>query len=635
MKKSDLRILLLEDDPLDAELNIEQLSLLEEFNCIVTIASDKKSYLNALEKEIPDIVLSDYNLPQYNGSEALIDVRSKDALVPFIFVTGAMQEELAAEAIKNGAWDYVVKDRLFRLPLAIRSVLKVRDERASAFEAEKKANMLLMAIEQTSSQIIVSDKEYNIEYVNRKFTEITGNELKGILGKQDSIVLNEKFSEINDILIQGEVYKGESSYVDKNGSEYWELLSITPIKNSKNVITNFVTVKEDITQLKMIEEALIQARDKAEQSDKLKSAFLQNLSHEIRTPLNAICGFSNLIKDYLEVDTPEILNFASIIEKNSEQLLAIVSDVLTMSSIETGLEVIIEKSINIDSVMTEVYDVFSRRMADKEIEFTVQAADNEALYIISDRAKLIQILSNLLDNAIKFTSEGSIKLEYIVYNSHIDFNVTDTGIGLTNEASSLIFERFRQADPSISIDFGGTGLGLAISSSYAEMLGGKLTVESELNVGSTFTLTLPLVDGISIVPQITRSNTLIKQDPITILVAEDEIYNYVLLESFLKSENIKMFHGENGQIALEKFKENAHIDLVIMDIKMPIMNGIECLQEIRKINQSVPVIALTAYAFEHEKQQLLSQGFTDYLAKPVQKSNLIMKLNKVLYGCVE
>lgn len=636
MTKTDLHILMLEDDPFDAELNIEQLGMLEEYNCICNIVKDRKSYLEALKNSKPDIILCDYSLPEYNGLEALKDLNTRNTLIPFIFVTGAMIEETAADAIKAGAWDYVVKDRLFRLPLAVRSVLKLKQEKLNTYNSEQRIHRLLTAIEQTSTQIVVLDTKGNIEYANKKFAEITGFSIMNSPGSDglrlsesdpilETIVQNEKS------LKKGEIFKGEIITKRLDGKSIWELMSITPVLNETGNIANYVAVKEDITERKKMEQDIIEARDQAETSDKLKNSFLQNLSHEIRTPLNAIVGFADILSSGKHNEPEKIRELGSIISKSSEQLLSIVSDVLTMSSIHTGQEEIVLRPVDVNALFDELYEVHKAFANQKKLEFVFnKEIPDKPLYMVSDETKLTQILSNLVENALKYTIKGSVITSYRILDDKIEFSVKDTGIGIAKDAQSYIFERFRQADPTIHTHFGGTGLGLSITKSYVEMLEGELILESAINKGSNFVLSLPFVS-----PDKKKRTDSYKSDkldkiPLNLLVAEDEIFNYLLIEAFMDNLDVNILYAKNGSEAVDMVKNNSEIDLVLMDIKMPGMDGITAFHKIREMRKNIPIIAQTAYAIETEKQHLLNIGFNDYIPKPMKKDELLYKINKAM-----
>lgn len=632
--KTDLNILLLEDDPLDADLNKVQLQLLDEYNCIVQWVTNKESYLDALKNTSPDIILSDYNLPQYNGIEALNDLKKIHPLIPFIFVTGTIDEETAAGTIKAGAWDYVVKDRLFRLPLAIRGALLLKDERINTARAEAKNRQLSKAIEQSPVHIVITDKENIIEYVNTKFTDVTGYTPEEIIGKNIEILIpphlkEEYFKSFDLVNRKEENSRGETQSLRKDGTIFWEYLYISPLKNEKGETTHFIVIKEDITKRKQMEQELIEALDRAERSDKLKEAFLQNLSHEIRTPLNAIVGFSELL-GMNRIGASEQKDYISIIVNSSNQLLSIVNDILTVSRIQTGQEVVVIKSVFINTLIDNLYAIFKSQAETKSIDFSVyKESDNPQFAILTDETKLTQILSNLINNAIKFTHKGRVEFGYKLNERHIDFFVKDTGIGIPKESQELIFERFRQVEMSISRTFGGTGLGLSISKAFAEMLKGSIRVESESFLGSTFYLTIPLQE-VAEKPGKPSSTLLIPKETFTILVAEDEIYNYQLIEAYFTETNYIIIHAHDGQEAVEHCCSNPKIDIVLMDIKMPKMDGVTAMQEIRKYRADLPIVAQTAYALESEKQHLLDKGFDDYISKPIKKQELIQKVLKLL-----
>ena len=547
-----------------------------------------------------------------------------------------MNEETAADAIKSGAWDYVVKDRLFRLPLAVRSVLKLKEEKEVAARAEEKAQRLLTAIEQSSAQIIVSSKEGIIEYVNKKFTEVTGYQPNEVIGKKtislspDDPVLG-KESKIVEQLKKGTSFKGEVLSKKKDGSSFWELISITPIKNSENKITNFVAVKEDITVRKKMEQELIEAKDEAEKSNKLKDAFLQNMSHEIRTPLNAIVGFSNLLNESENTTQNTLKEYTSIIHNSSQQLLSIVTDVVTIAKIQTGQEKINYEPVDINDLIDQLYLLYLPTIQEKDLEFHFsKQITGDKLLILTDKTKLSQILTNLLNNAIKFTHHGSIEFKQEISEDKMWFYVKDTGIGIEKKLHKLIFERFRQADIATHTQYGGTGLGLSISKSFAEMLGGSICVESELGQGAIFCLSIPYKPAQDDSYKKEEEVVQLVTSALKILVVEDEINNYLLIKSILLDDKITIYHTANGLEALEFCRDNSDIDLVLMDIKMPVMDGVTAFNEIRKFRPNLPIIAQTAYALVDDKQKFLNIGFNNYISKPINKSELLEKINKTI-----
>jgi PAS domain S-box-containing protein len=635
MKKKDLYILMLEDEYLDAELNKAQLHLLDEYNCTVKWVMDRESYIHALESTLPDIILSDYNIPQYSGLEALNDLKAKKLLIPFIFVTGAIDEETAAGTIKAGAWDYVVKDRLFRLPLAIRSAIQLKEERVNTLKAQEQTRKLSMVVEQCPVNILIIGIDGKIEYVNSRFSEVTGYSPEEVIGTdpreyKPGKYCSEYLGLLWENLSKGIDWHGEAQNTKKDGTVYWEYVSISALKNENGEITHLIAVKEDVSLLKKMEQDLIEARDKAERSDKLKDVFLQNLSHEIRTPLNAIVGFSGLLIEP-GISQNQICTFANIIAGSSNQLLSILNDVLAVSRIQTKQEILLIKPTLINEIFDNLAAIFAYRAHEKNISLFVHKGIEDAQFKIStDETKLTQILTNLLNNALKFTHEGTIELGYTVNAKNIDFYVKDTGIGIEKDCQEIIFDRFRQANASISSDYGGTGLGLSISKSFVEMLDGTIKVQSNVGVGSTFSLTIPLKT--EVVEEVKRIPA--REDywggGQTILIVEDEELNYKFLEILLSNKNITLLWAKNGIEAIEFCRNNLSIALVLMDIKMPIMDGYESLKEIRKFRDSLPIIAQTAYALENEKQRFLQNGFNDYIVKPINKEELLEKVQMYL-----
>ena len=371
------------------------------------------------------------------------------------------------------------------------------------------------------------------------------------------------------------------------------------------------------------------AKSKAEESDKLKTAFLQNMSHEIRTPLNGIIGFSKLLlKENISKD--EIEEFTTNMQKSGNRLIDIVNNVLDISKIETGQVEINYKTFSLDSLMVDLYQIFSPMAELKDLTFSVHfgpAYDN--LTIISDQLKLNQILNNLIDNAIKFTKSGSIDFGYNIIEGSLQLFVKDTGIGLSLENQEIIFDRFSQVETSLSRGFEGAGLGLAICKGLVELLGGSIRVESQLNIGSCFYVTIPYIsqtEGFK-----SNKNEIInpiKSIKSTILIVDDDDTSIKYLWNLLKKYNPLILKAENGLQAVEIFKSNPDIDLVLMDIKMPVMDGYEATRQIKKIKPEIPIIAQTAYAFVEEKERILAVGCDDYISKPIDSVLLIKLIEK-------
>lgn len=361
------------------------------------------------------------------------------------------------------------------------------------------------------------------------------------------------------------------------------------------------------------------AKQKAEESDKLKTAFLQNLSHEIRTPLNGILGFAKLLNDE-DITKDEIVDFTSVINNSGQRLLEIVNNVLDISKIETGQVEIKDKKVSINKLLSDLQRFFEIMAKAKDLHLRMfNELDDENSYVLSDEFKLNQILTNLLSNAIKFTKNGGVDYGYRVKSGMVEFFVKDTGSGIPKEQQGRIFERFAQADISITRGYEGAGLGLAICKGLVELFGGKIWLESEVGRGTTFYFTIPCkkIDKQENINKTVNAMTEINKKH-KILIAEDDNDSYALLVRILKNKDYDLLWAKNGQQAVDIFNDNKDIDLILMDIRMPVMDGIEATKLIKEIAPNIPVIAQTAYAFSEEKDRILSLGFDDYISKPIE-----------------
>ncbi|HEY5470636.1 MAG TPA: ATP-binding protein, partial [Bacteroidales bacterium] len=388
---------------------------------------------------------------------------------------------------------------------------------------------------------------------------------------------------------------------------------------------------QDITDRKQSEEELIFAKNKAEEGDKLKTAFLHNISHEIRTPMNAIVGFAALLGEPdLEAQTRQ--DYTEVIVQSSNHLLEIITDIVDISNIEANLVKIIKNEINVNSTLKSLYNQFTPKAKEKKIKliFETSLADSDSL-ILTDSTKLNQILINLISNALKFTTEGSIKICYMVRDNFLEFCVSDTGIGIAEEYHSKIFERFYQVLHTFSKLYEGTGLGLAISKANVELMGGKIWLSSEPGVGTTFYFTIPYEKRI--IESIAGSKENILKYPAftekkKILVAEDVESNFKLISYFLSGANTEIIRAVNGKEAVEICLADKTIDLVLMDIKMPVMDGYTAIKLIRQTNSVIPIIAQTAY-FD-DKEPALEAGASGFISKPFDKKGLLKIIHKFI-----
>ena len=411
------------------------------------------------------------------------------------------------------------------------------------------------------------------------------------------------------------------------------------ISTSPFVDDTFVTSFIDITAIKQAEKALkeqneilITAKEQAEESNHLKTAFLQNISHEIRTPMNAICGFADLLGKP-ELSEERRNRFVTIIKNNASQLLSIVTDILTISSLETKQEKANISKVDLNTLIQDLLAVFKPQAHHRNLSLYAKAGlTGRESVVLTDQTKVTQVLTNLISNALKFTHSGSVEFGYSL-NPHNEtkellFYVKDSGIGIQPEQLGQIFERFVQADVSINRHYGGTGLGLSISKGFVEILSGRIWVESSPGNGSAFYFTIPYLPSEE-TPAGNKPKAQYSGKG-TILVAEDEQYNYLLIQEVFSDSEIELIHAKDGQETLEKFKSNDGIGLVLMDIKMPFMNGDECAKKIRALRPEVPIIAQSAYALDHEIEQYGSI-FDAYIKKPIEVNELRSKVHKHLF----
>ncbi len=378
------------------------------------------------------------------------------------------------------------------------------------------------------------------------------------------------------------------------------------------------------------EQELIKAKEKAEESDRLKSAFLSNMSHEIRTPMNGILGFAKLLNEK-DLSGEKRDKFIEIIRKSGDRMLNTVNDIIDISKIDAGQIEIWKTQVNIFEEIENIFEFFVKEANTKGIRLQLINKLPKQSIIISDKTKFNSIITNLIKNAIKFTDKGSIKIYCIKKGAELEFKITDTGIGIPKNRIHSIFNRFEQADIEDSYAREGSGLGLAITEAYVEMLSGKIHVDSEINMGTTFCFTLPWIEKPE-QPEINTkkefSNTKEIDNKIKILIAEDDDTSYEHFEIILSNIASKIIRVYNGKEAIESLKKNADIDLVLMDAKMPIMGGYKATKNIRKFNEDVIIIAQTAYALAGEKNNAISAGCDDYIAKPINSKLLIDMINK-------
>ena len=759
-----LNILLLEDNYNDAEIIKLQLTK-NELNCQLTHIDNKYKFIKQLNTSLPDIILSDYSLVKFTGLDALEIAKQTCPHVPFIIVTGTLDEETAAITIKAGAWDYVVKERITRLIPAIKNALhlkKENEQRDAALEKlrkseerfslavegsmdgvwdwdlltnkmflskrwkeilgykekdlpnhydtweqllhpddrdnnlsklkkhlgkktshyevefrlkckngeykwilargkaifdndgkayrmagsftdiserkkfELKLETLSKAIKHAPVSVVITDNNGIIEYINQKFTEITGYCFEEAIGQNMNIVNSshypkEFYVKLWRTIKSGKEWNGTLLNKKKNGNLFWEQSSISGIKNKDGDIEHYVGVKEDITKKFEAKDSLIKAKRKAEESDRLKSVFLANMSHEIRTPMNGILGFTELLaNDSLASDKKKY--YANIVKLSTERLLMLLTDIIDFSKIEARLIEIHRSEFILNNLLEELLAEFQLIIAKNDknhIQLKLhKSTDDPKLQIVTDEVRLKQIFTNLLNNAIKFTDKGFIEFGYqqVKEDTYL-FYVKDTGIGIIDENHKLIFERFRQADESIERNYEGAGLGLSISKGLVERLGGQIWLESEIGKGTTFFFTLPVqIKEPHVENRVLDNEAKTKLQKTKVLVVEDDPANILYFKEIFEDEQVNCIFSKTGRGLFDILKNNPDTAIILTDIRLPDMNGLDLAKKVKEQWKNIPIIAQTAYAMPGDKEKCIKAGCDDYIEKPINRNILIKKI---------
>jgi PAS domain S-box-containing protein len=492
---------------------------------------------------------------------------------------------------------------------------------------EENIRLLISALESAANAIAITDNQGIIMWSNHAFTALTGFTNEEVLGENPRILKSglqpvEFYKDLWDSINQGKVWKGEMINQRKNKELYTEEMTITPVKDHQGNIINFVAIKNDITERKKAENELIKAKEKAEESDRLKTVFLQNLSHEIRTPMNAIIGFSDLLETNI-YDNEKMKYCTHIIKDKSHDLLGIINDILDISLIEAGQMIVYEEKVDLDILLKEIHEFFDgykSQIGKGNIELKYSPIpDNFNSTVVTDKTKLNQIFNNLLFNAFKFTDAGEISYGYHSFQGkNLQFFISDTGMGIPSDKHTLIFERFRQADEGVTRKKGGVGLGLAIVKGLVELLEGKIRVVSESGKGSTFYFTIPV--DLSESKQITTIEPVfpskLNLEGKVLLIIEDDFYNQEYLIQSFEPTGARMLIANTGKEAVEKLKEGPKIDIVLLDVGLPDINGLKLVPVIKDAHPGTVVVALTAYATKEDKEKCLTAGCDHYISKP-------------------
>lgn len=635
--KDCINIIFVEDNIYDARLIWKQIEK-EQIQFNSKLVETKQDLIESIETFDPDLILSGYMLTNLTGMEALNIRNELCPMVPFILVTGLVNETVAIECMKAGADDYLMKRNLSRLGETIKSSIRkmeVHQQKNLAEKMLKESEEKYRLMVEHSPDGVILHSWGKILFANPSALKLLGTESFEMIKDRDLLEFihydyrNSHIDRIRKIYENGKTQGcTEAQFLDINNQVFDVEVTGIPISFMGEPAVQ--TIIRDITARKLVEQELISAKEKAEESDHLKTAFLHNISHEIRTPMNAIVGFSALLNEP-DLSKEAQQSYLKIITDSSDQLLAIVNDIIEISNIEVGIIKTNINEINLNALMMKIYQQFNQKASDRSIEFKLNTSlpGNKAM-IATDSVKLVKIISNLLSNAIKFTKKGKILLGYTLRDDSLEFYVSDTGIGINEDQFEKIFERFYQVENSASRAYEGTGLGLSITKAYVELLGGKIWLTSVPGNGTTFYFSLPYTQ--SQMKYLSDMESSVKNNENgtekSVLIAEDDDNNFYLMKELLSDMNIRIIRASNGAEAVDAFKTGEKIDLVLMDIKMPIMDGYEATRQILEARPEAKILAQTAYADDEIKA--IESGCMGFISKPFVKDRFVSLVKEYL-----
>lgn len=574
----------------------------------------------------------------HRSREAMRDeVRSQydQFMLIFILITGLLIPFalLILYRVSNDAY----KKRI-ALERETQDQLRITKESAEqyALEINEQQALFQTMFNTIDDAVVLTNKKREIQIANKGIKKVFGYEPMEVLGKKTEILYSnlENFRAAGEEVFNEDAPKSEEKYLTyykrKEGKVFPGETFGSKLYNNEGEWIGNLGIVRNVSEREKIIHDLRAAKEKAEESDRLKTSFLANLSHEIRTPMNGILGFAGLLKKQksFSMNREQYLDNILI---SGKRMLSLINDLVDISKIEAGQVEIVIDNVRLNEIVDEIYNFFKREAAARGLEFVVHKGldDNES-NIIADRTKIEQILTNLMKNAMKFTMEGMIDVGYERDGEMIRFWVKDTGPGISKEDVEVIFDRFRQSDDMIARDEEGSGLGLAISKSFVELMGGKIWVETKPGVGSTFFFTVPYNSGANIVEEESINEEDHQLNSSKILIAEDDDISYFYLEELLAEQDVQLIRAKDGARAVELAEEHTDIDLILLDIKMPVMNGWDAMKKIISLGREIPVFIQSAYTSDKDREKAFNIGCAEFFTKPIGESELVEALRKYL-----
>jgi PAS domain S-box-containing protein len=489
-----LAVLFVDDDPADVEL--ECAALRRDFVVHAARVDTAAEFKAALATDVPEIILCDYQMPRFSGLEALALWKQARARIPFIFVTGKLSEEVAVECIKAGATDYCLKGNLARLPMAVDRALREFSAATALQEKEGERARVTAAVYQAEEVVVITEPQGRIVYVNPAFTRVTGYGPEEAVGRTPRLLQSGKqdksfYEQMWRRISAGEVWRGQLINRRRDGSLYDAEMTIAPVFGEAGRIVNYCAIQRDVSARVAAERELRELYTQLAETDRLKDEFLAAFSHELRTPLNVILGYADVMIDTLgHTLGNEARSMIDAIARSGSHLAALINETLDLARLRIDAVQPQFNRLEIGRLVGEVVEAFRPLAADKGLSLTWVPAP-APIEIVTDPTRLRQILTNLIDNAIKFTDRGGVRVAMGRRDGTVAVEVSDTGIGVAATDIPRMFEDFRQLDGGATRRYGGCGLGLALARRLIDLLGGKIEVESSVGEGTIFRVCLP------------------------------------------------------------------------------------------------------------------------------------------------